>query len=938
MNLHLRIHNNSSEKLDLSKADLIYRFSDDASLDKLAYNIWWFSCGNASDAKISFHEENTPGKKFFKLYFLSGEVASGSHAEIQLRVHKTDWSFFSMIGDWSLPLSGTEWAANPNIAFNSSSSDLPVLPPDEQGGDTGPTLDFSDMLLALSDYSVFGTNEVRLADRVSVNSGRTEIHGSVGTGNYAEIGADSWIIGSLHSRKNTFLRERARLFGNLRVGENYTTQNFVQIDGEKLAGKPIPNFNLPSEESLIVGTADIFVGNHEIRHLEPGVYRNLTAYSNSELYLKPGKYTFRNLRLEPEAKLNIDVSSGVVEIYALETVTFSDRLAVSFANDYANPLAFRVYQHGGSDLRIGTDLNMAGYFIAPNASIRVSSRVKFAGWLHGKNIYIEPDTKICEPPTLIGLAHSQIAYAPHFNALNPEYRTAKSGDLEIFAKTKDNNTAIEISKIGSKHSIKLHNSEKAGVHPWCAQTEYSLATENGGSSVVYVKADSDCSGSSCDGTSWGRAFKTLQNGLEQAKADGKAVWLAEGNYNVPKDSLLNIGMGTEIRGGFKGESDETLDTRRGDINSVAITGGGSLLFLGGSGLPYVAHLDMATVTKTSILSAYAAPVLDYLVIKDNDIMAEGGGVYSLYSGGLKISNSYIVGNKASLGGGLFVKGGSLALENIIISANAAENGAAIYAENAKLKIRHATIADNQAQGGKGIAFAGNVNAETANNIVWSNGASDLEATAQDPLFNSNVAAGEDGLFFTKDDGYALTDNSPMIDKGVKLADIPLDIFQIDRSISKDGNGLPDMGAREWFPNLSSNFAFLVRNAQRIWEGVEKPRIIPKSVDDYFPTSLRNSWSMYNFSVKVPKNKHMKDKHYAKLTTFDASSKKTCGESRKFAFYRIGEENGVVEYRTYRNGDGQFVFFAEKEMPSYDWYQVLKVCDESQFRIRVEVIE
>ncbi|MDR3001184.1 MAG: hypothetical protein LBU89_07965, partial [Fibromonadaceae bacterium] len=32
MQLHLRIYNNSSEKLDLSESNLIYRFSDNSSL------------------------------------------------------------------------------------------------------------------------------------------------------------------------------------------------------------------------------------------------------------------------------------------------------------------------------------------------------------------------------------------------------------------------------------------------------------------------------------------------------------------------------------------------------------------------------------------------------------------------------------------------------------------------------------------------------------------------------------------------------------------------------------------------------------------------------------------------------------------------------------------------------------------------------------------
>jgi len=346
---------------------------------------------------------------------------------------------------------------------------------------------------------------------------------------------------------------------------------------------------------------------------------------------------------------------------------------------------------------------------------------------------------------------------------------------------------------------------------------------------------------------------------------------------------------------------------------------------------------MATVTNGNILSVSAAPILDYLVLKGNDVKTDGGGVYSVYSDGLKIANSYIANNKSTLGGGLYVKDGSLVLENSIISANKASSGAAVYAENAKLKIRHSTIADNVAQSGKGIAFSGNVNAETANNIVWGNGGTDLAVTTQNPLFKSNIAAGEDGLFFTKDDGYALSDNSQMIDKGTKQEDIPIDIFQIDRTISKDGSGSPDMGAREWFPDLKKGIALLKKTARKEWIAANENIILSESVGKYFPLKRRNSPYTYNLSVKSPKNKHMKDKHFAKVAILNENGN-TCGEKKKFTFYRIAEENGMVEYRTYRNGEGQFLFLAEKEMPSYNWYQVLKVCEGSKFRLEVEVIE
>jgi hypothetical protein len=938
--LHLRVFNNSGMKLNLSKASLSYRFIDASSLDKFAYDVWWFSKGNTTDAKISFHEIDS-NEKFFNLYFTDGEVESGSYAEIQLRIHKTDWSPFSMFGDYSLPLSGTEWAANPNIAFSNAASEYPLLPPGGQGsGSAQSGFHLPDLLLDLGDYSVFGSNEVRFADRVSENSGRVEIHGSVGSGNYAEIGADGKVVGNLYSRGVAFLRERAQLLGNLRVGENYTMQNSVLIGGEKLIGMPIPDFNLPVKKDLKAGSADLFIGGNETRHLEPGAYRDLTAYANSVLHLKAGKYTFRNFRLEPEAKLKLDLSSGIVEINATETVTFSDRVSVSYQDGYANPLAFKVYQHGSQDLRLGTDLGIGGYFAAPNAAIRVSSRVNFAGWLHGKNIYVEPDTKICEPPTLAGLSHSKIAYAPHFSALTSEYRTAHgANDLEAFAKAKDKNTVVEIYRDGSKFKIKLYAPEKASINPQCARTEYSLAIGSGENPVVYVKESSECSGNSCDGSGWGKAFRSLRKGLAAAKMQGKSVWLAEGSYNVSADSLLRIGMGTEMRGGFKGESGETPETRHGDINKTVISGNGgnTFLFLGGSDLPHAAYLDMATLTGGNILSVGAAPILDYLVIRGNSVEAEGGGIHSVLSDGLKVSNSYIVNNKALSGGALHIDGGSMALENSIVSANKAVNGAAIYAVNAKLKIRHSTIVGNFAQAGKGIVLTSNANAESVNNIIWNNGGSDMAATVQDPLFKSIIAAGEDGLFFTKDDGYALADNSPMIDKGVKIADIPIDIFQMDRAISKDGSGLPDMGAREWFFDVKKGIVFLKRMADKSWGISNENTILSESVGQYFPLKRRNAPYMYNLSVKSPKNKHMKDKHSAKVAILDENGN-VCGEKKKFTFYRIAEENGIVEYRTYRDGDGQFLFLAEKEMPSDDWYHVLKVCEGSKFRIEVEVTE
>ncbi|MDR0518381.1 MAG: hypothetical protein LBH25_15215 [Fibromonadaceae bacterium] len=136
---------------------------------------------------------------------------------------------------------------------------------------------------------------------------------------------------------------------------------------------------------------------------------------------------------------------------------------------------------------------------------------------------------------------------------------------------------------------------------------------------------------------------------------------------------------------------------------------------------------------------------------------------------------------------------------------------------------------------------------------------------------------------------------------------------------------------------TASIALLRKMADGTWGPSEKTIILPKNVDEYYPLKRRNSPYMYNVSVKSPKNSHMKDKHTARLAILDEKGK-VCGDKKKFTFYRIEEKDGMVEYRTYRDGEGQFLFLAEKEMPSHDWYQVLKVCNIDKIILNIKVLE
>ncbi|MDR2978469.1 MAG: hypothetical protein LBU56_03590 [Rickettsiales bacterium] len=138
-----------------------------------------------------------------------------------------------------------------------------------------------------------------------------------------------------------------------------------------------------------------------------------------------------------------------------------------------------------------------------------------------------------------------------------------------------------------------------------------------------------------------------------------------------------------------------------------------------------------------------------------------------------------------------------------------------------------------------------------------------------------------------------------------------------------------------------SFNTIVRiNDQLEWEDAgKKLKIIPKDASEYFPLRLFNSQSAYNISMKVPKKNFTEERYPILLQAVDKALK-PCGESKETIFYKIAEYGDTIEYHTKLltgKDPGRFIFFGEREMPSYDWYHVLKICNGNSFYIKGEVI-
>jgi hypothetical protein len=143
--------------------------------------------------------------------------------------------------------------------------------------------------------------------------------------------------------------------------------------------------------------------------------------------------------------------------------------------------------------------------------------------------------------------------------------------------------------------------------------------------------------------------------------------------------------------------------------------------------------------------------------------------------------------------------------------------------------------------------------------------------------------------------------------------------------------------REGYPTEINPFNILKKTAKGLVK-TDAPTILSYDADDYLP--LRRVDLGYVFSLKVPAKYYTENEYLISLRTLTKDWKE-CGEAKEVMFYRFAEEEDIVEYLSYvGNKQGVYLYLAQREMPSYDWYHVLKVCSTEKnkgFRLKGVVV-
>jgi len=223
------------------------------------------------------------------------------------------------------------------------------------------------------------------------------------------------------------------------------------------------------------------------------------------------------------------------------------------------------------------------------------------------------------------------------------------------------------------------------------------------SKVFFVKA-----GSNGDGTSFAKAYGSIQTGLDEAKkwedaalpsvSRSAQVWVAKGSYT----GAITLKAGIPLYGGYKGTADETLDNwaqafvnRDLNENTTVVNGNNAYHVVTGAsgaamdGFTIKGGKANGTAASDKIGAGFYATgdynvLVSHCFIRENIASDSGGGIACLGGCWLNLSNSKVYNNKATNNGGAVYATAvtDFTASECTFQGNTAKSGAGLYFEGA----------------------------------------------------------------------------------------------------------------------------------------------------------------------------------------------------------------------------------------------------------------
>lgn len=283
--------------------------------------------------------------------------------------------------------------------------------------------------------------------------------------------------------------------------------------------------------------------------------------------------------------------------------------------------------------------------------------------------------------------------------------------------------------------------------------------------TVYV--NKNATGSTHDGTSWAKAFLTVQAGINAAVA-GDEVWVAASTPAAPA-YVENITMksGVALYGGFAG-TETQRNQRNWAANVTILDGNDGTTVWAPSTVPQLATLDGFTIRSGNSYGVYVSGAtvavcndtitgsfIGVRVSSGTTILA-GNSMYANYNRGVyltggttTLTNNAITDNGSY---GVDVESSTATLTYNTISGNGSDG---IYVWDGKVTLANNTFTDNS---GNGVSVSGE--ATLGNNALTDNTSGGVYArSGSAALVNNTVSGSPYGVFVDGDCTATLTNNT-----------------------------------------------------------------------------------------------------------------------------------------------------------------------------------
>jgi len=428
-------------------------------------------------------------------------------------------------------------------------------------------------------------------------------------------------------------------------------------------------------------------------------------------------------------------------------------------------------------------------------------------------------------------------------------------------------------------------------------------------------------------TPTGSPYNTILSGDIKGNDNGLSAWPpVPGDSDIIKDNVYHVLV---IAG--------SNSARSINVNGLTITGGianHKTICSDEIGAGIYNKCTSPTLSKCHITKNFAlvngagfyngnSPKdIEYCLFENNAVSnGNGGGLYNCNCKSFTMNACIFCGNSANgvigNGGGIFNFNSVLSLSNCVFTANFAQNdGGAIYNYKSVCNLTNNTITRNASQ-----LLCGGISSDTTskveiiNTILWSDiagskicsncnkeirgsasvtyscisgGYYGIKNISTNPLFiDSLTPKGTDGLFFTKDDGLQIHQNSPCFDAGFDDSMKEFDVL---------GNPRPefehvDIGAYEFMFIESDNSNFSLGDYWLSKGFVTDPilPIVTNAENEYSINSALAGRMCRVLQIVIPKNKYTDKKNvvYGWVYCIDGNNNPVSDKQTQVYFYRVG---------------------------------------------------